>query len=292
MAIRASIEETGGTAADRRRLLAGLPLTERRLHLHGLATTVLEGGAGRPLVLLHGGIECGGAYWAPVVPQLAERHRIVVPDLPGLGESEPADEVGGAFDDWFSELVRTTCDEAPAVVAHSLGGALATRFAVGRSGLKQLVLYGSPGIGRYRLPLGLMVTALRFDLRPTLRNQERFEQWAFHDVARTKLQEPDWFRAFDDYCVSRASVPHVKRTMRRLIRTQTKQIPEAELRRTGVPTSLLWGRHDRMVSLRLAADASSSLGWPLHVVDDAGHVPHLERPDRFVQALSATLASR
>jgi 2-hydroxymuconate-semialdehyde hydrolase len=292
MAIRASIEETSGTGADRRRLLAGLPLTERRHDVNGLATTVLEGGAGPPLVLLHGGIECGGAYWAPVVPQLAERHRIVVPDVPGLGESEPAGEVEAAFDDWFSELLRATCDEAPTVLAHSLGGALAARFALQRGGLTQLLLYGSPGIGPYRLPLGLIVTALRFDLRPTLRNQERFEQWAFHDVHRTKLQDPDWFRAFDDYCVSRASVPHVKRTMRRLIRTQTKQIPESELRRIGVPTSILWGRHDRMVSLRLAEDASSALGWPLHVIEDAGHVPHLERSDRFVQALSKALASR
>ena len=55
----------------------------------GISTAVLEGGDGPPLVLLHGGIECGGAYWAPVIARLAENHRLVVPDAPGLGESEP-----------------------------------------------------------------------------------------------------------------------------------------------------------------------------------------------------------
>ena len=73
----------------RARMLAGLPLHERRLELDGTSTTVLEGGDGPPLVLLHGGIECGGAVWAPVVGRLTERHRVVIPDLPGLGESDP-----------------------------------------------------------------------------------------------------------------------------------------------------------------------------------------------------------
>ena len=39
----------------RARLLAGIPVGERRLTLAGVSTAVLEGGAGPPLVLLHGG---------------------------------------------------------------------------------------------------------------------------------------------------------------------------------------------------------------------------------------------
>ena len=54
--------------APRERMLAGLPVDERRLDLAGASTAVLEGGDGPPLVLLHGGIECGGAIWAPVSP--------------------------------------------------------------------------------------------------------------------------------------------------------------------------------------------------------------------------------
>lgn len=290
MAIPASTDETRGVARHRRRLLAGLPVTERRLELNGVSTIMLEGGDGPPLVLLHGGIESGGAYWAPVIPRLAERHSIVVPDLPGLGESEPAPQVELAFGEWFSDLLRAACDEEPAIVAHSLGGGLAAGYALQFGGLKRLVLYGSPGVGRYRMPLGLMVAALRFDIRPTLRNQERFERWAFLDVHRTKLQNPGWFEAFDAYCVSHAALPHVKQTVRRLVRTQTRQIPEAALRRIGVATTLLWGRHDRMVRVRIAEDASSALEWPLRVIEDAGHVPHLERPDQFVQTLSEALA--
>ncbi len=276
---------------SRRRVLAGIPLSERRLQVAGVSTAVLEGGMGRPLVLLHGGIECGGAYWAPVASQLAKSHRLVVPDVPGLGESEPGERLDEAvFATWFSELVRLTCEEQPALVAHSLLGSLAARFAASRGELlRRLVIYGAPGIGRYRLPLGLMAAAIRFDLRPSQRNQERFERWVFPDVERTKQQDPAWFGAFDAYCVACGRVRHVKRTMRQLIRAGTKRVPDAELRRIDPPPALLWGRHDRMVPVELAQDASTRLDWPLHVVEHAGHAPHLEQPDAFLPTLADAL---
>jgi len=272
----------------RARMLAGLPVHERRLELDGTSTTLLEGGDGPPLVLLHGGIECGGAIWAPVVARLAERHRLVIPDLPGLGESDPVDRLDAAtFAAWFTALLRMTCDEPPALVAHSLGGTLAARLAA-RHGeqLERLVIYGAPGVGRYRMPLGLRVTAIRFALRPTQRNAERFERRAFFDLDRVRALDAEWLAAFDAYSLARAHVPHVRRTMNRLIRSATKQVPDAELERIAVPASLLWGRHDRFVPLALGEAASSRLGWPLHVVEGAGHVPHVEQSEAFLEALS------
>jgi hypothetical protein len=39
------------------------------------------------------------------------------------------------------------------------------------------------------------------------------------------------------------------------------------------------------VPLGLAEAASARLGWPLHVIDDAGHVPHIERRDALLAVL-------
>jgi pimeloyl-ACP methyl ester carboxylesterase len=277
---------------SRERMLAGLPLSERRLPLGGVSTAVLEGGDGPPLILLHGGIECGGAYWAPVVSRLAESRRLVIPDVPGLGQSEPLARLdAAAFAEWLAALIRLTCDERPILVDHSLLGSFAARFAV-RHGdlLRRLVIYGAPGIGPYRMPIGLRVVAIRFGLRPSERNAERFDRWAFFDLDQTRRQDPDWFEAFGAYTLSRAVVPHVKRTMGQLIKSGTKQIPDSELRRIEVPTTLLWGRHDRFVPLGLGEAAMTRLGWPLHVIDDAGHVPHIERPDGFLRGLRTALA--
>jgi 2-hydroxymuconate-semialdehyde hydrolase len=267
-------------------MLAGLPVTERRLDLAGTATAVVEAGDGPPLVLLHGGIECGGPIWAPVVARLAEHHRVVVPDLPGLGESDPVDRLDPAtFAAWFSALLRMTCDQPPALVAHSVGGSLAARFATEHSDLLgRLVLYGAPGVGRYRMPLALRVTAVRFALRPSERNAERFDRLAFHELDRVRRLDVEWFAAFGADSLARARVPHVKRTMRRLIGIGTRPVPGLE--RVEVPTTLLWGRHDRFVPLDLAEAASARLGWPLHVIDGAGHVPHIEQPDAFLEALA------
>jgi pimeloyl-ACP methyl ester carboxylesterase len=275
---------------SRERILAGLPVSERRLQVAGVSTAVLEGGDGPPLVLLHGGIECGGAVWAPVISRLAESHSLVVPDLPGLGESAPVAQVDTAFAEWFAELLRQTCVERPALIAHSLSGSLAARFAVDHGDLlRQLVIYAGSGIGPYRLPLRLMVVAIRFSVRPTERNAERFDRFAVLDLDRTRERDPEWWQAFSRYTLSRAVVPHVKRTMGRLIKTCRKQVPDTELRRIAIPAALVWGRHDRMVPLGLGEGAAARLGWPLHVVDAAAHVPHIEQPEEFLRTLGSVL---
>lgn len=282
--------------ALRRVLLAGLSVIEHRLDVAGVSTAVLRTGDGPPLVLLHGGIEIGGAYWAPLIPALAQHHRVIVPDLPGLGESAPFPGGGidqARFDAWFRELLERTCSTPPIVVAHSLLGSLAARFAAAQAHpLDALVIYGAPGIGAYRMPVGLVVAAILFDVFPSRRTQHRFLRWAFLNPEATQQQHPAWFDAFNAYCVERGKVPHVKRTMRQLVRLGTQQVPADELRRIDVPTVLVWGRHDRMVPLTTAETTAAACDWPLRVIESAGHVPHLEQPDAFVETLLATEAVR
>jgi 2-hydroxymuconate-semialdehyde hydrolase len=282
---------TGSEA--RARMLAGLPITERVLDVGGVETTVLEAGDGPSLVLLHGGIECGGAYWAPVIARLAERHRLVVPDVPGLGESAPVDRLDDdTFAAWFTGVLEQTHAEQPTLVAHSLLGSAGARFAARRSDLlRGLVVYGAPGVGPYRMPMRLRYVAIRFGIRPTAHNAERFDRFALLDVDANRRREPEWFAAFDAYARSQATLRHVKRTMSRLIAAETKQIPDADLNRIAVPTILLWGRHDRMVPLALAQGAAERLGWPLRVVDGAAHAPHMEQPEAFVVELSAIVSA-
>ena len=278
---------SAGTQAFRERLLAGVPVVERRLDLAGISSSVLEGGSGPPLILLHGGIECGGVMWAPVVARLAANQRLVIPDVPGLGESEPVERLDAAtFATWFAELLELTCDEPPTLIAHSLGGTLAARFAAQHSErLRRLVIIGAPGVGPYRMPAQLRIAALRFGLHPTDRNLERFERLAFLDLDAVRGRDPGWFEAFGAYMLSRALVPHVKRTMRRLVASCTKRVPDSELRQISPAPELVWGRRDRFVPVALAERAAARLGWRLHVIENSGHVPQVERPDAFLQTL-------
>jgi pimeloyl-ACP methyl ester carboxylesterase len=273
-------------------MLAGLPVKERRVEIAGTATAVLEGGEGPPMMLVHGGIECGGAIWSPVVVELARRYRLVIPDLPGLGMSDPVPRLDPeAFAAWLDNLIQLTCDEPPALVAHSIGGNYALRFAATREGsLSRLILCSAPGVGAYRIPLGLRVVAIRFALRPTAENSERFERFALLDRARTRELDPDWFDAFSSYALERARTKHVKRTMGQLIKFGTRRIDEPDLEPIQAPVGVIWGRGDRMTPLSVASPAVERLGWPLQVVDDAAHVPHLEQPERFLGCLGRIFA--
>jgi 2-hydroxymuconate-semialdehyde hydrolase len=274
-------------------MLVGLPGREQILEAGGIRTNVYEAGAGPPLILLHGGIECGGAMWAPVVARLAESFRLIVPDAPGLGESEPVERIDTeTFSAWFSDLLRAIDAHKPVLVAHSLLGSLAASYAARNSeDLRRLVVYGAPGIGSYRMPFRLKYVAIRFSIRPTPANAERFDRFALLDLDATRKRDPEWFAAFETYSRSRAAVPHVKRAMWQLIRAGTKRIPDELLRQIPVPVDLIWGEGDRMVPIDTGRSASSLHGWPLHVIPHAAHAPHIEQPEAFVRTLCSVLTT-
>jgi pimeloyl-ACP methyl ester carboxylesterase len=282
------------TTDHRQRMLTGVPATTRTIDVDGVATAVIEAGDGPTLLLLHGGIECGGAMWSPVLSALAEHHRIVVPDIPGLGESAPVARLDiDTFRRWLTALIDQLALEQPTAVAHSLIGSLTARFATQNSGrIGRLVIYAAPGVGPYRMPLRLRYSAIRFALHPSARNAERFDRFALLDLDATRRRDPGWYVAFDTYTRARAREPTVKKTMRQLIATATKRIPDTDLTRISVPTKLLWGRHDRMVPLAVAESAARRHGWSLHIIDAAAHAPHIEQPAAFVDTLAGILAAR
>jgi pimeloyl-ACP methyl ester carboxylesterase len=67
-------------------------------------------------------------------------------------------------------------------------------------------------------------------------------------------------------------------------------IPSADLARIAAPTTLIWGRYDRVLRLRIGEAASARYGWPLHVIENAGNEPNLEQPEAFLEALRPSLA--
>lgn len=275
----------------RNQMLAGVGGRVYDLDVGRVKTHVIEAGDGPPLVLQHGGIECGGIMWTPVIADLARRHRVVVPDAPGLGESAPVDRLDiETFTRWFDTFLDLADLERPPVVAHSLLGTMAARYASQRSErLGRLVIYSAPGVGPYRMPWQLRYAAIRFAIRPTPRNAERFDRFALLDLDAARRRDPEWYVAFDAYNRVQAGRRHVKRTMNRLVADQTKPIAAADLARIDIPVSLLWGRHDRVVPLSIGQAAARNHGWPIHVIDDAAHAPHIETRENFVAAVTMLL---
>jgi pimeloyl-ACP methyl ester carboxylesterase len=278
----------------RRRLLAGAPVTERRLDLAGVSTAVLEGGDGPPAVLLHGQGGWSG-MWLPVITELVTTHRVVAPDLPGLGASEVLDGSPDAARvlAWLGELIQRTCPAPPALVGASLGASIAARFAIAHPDrLSRLVLVGAGSLARFRPAPGVVLALIRFITRPNERTHAGFLRQVAVDPARVRALMGDRWEASQAYNLDRARTPSVRAANRRLLRELgTRRIPPQELARITVPTSLIWGRHDRVMRLRIAEAASARYGWPLHVIEDAGHFS-IEQPEACRAALQVALGTR
>jgi pimeloyl-ACP methyl ester carboxylesterase len=271
-------------------LLSGLPLTERRQRLAGVSTAVLEGGDGRPIVLLAAEF---AAVWLRVVPDLVTSYRIIAPDLPGLGASEMVDgppdaDVALA---WLGELIDATCAVPPVLVGKGAAGALAARFTIEHGDrVDRLVLVDTYGLDRFRPPPGMALSFLGVMVHPTERRVERsFRNYCFvHlDGVRAAMGEHyDWMAA---YALDRFRTPSVKAAMHTLVGQLASTIPARDLERIAVPTTLIWGRHDLGIRLDVAQAASRRYGWPLHVIENARDDPAVEQPALFLEALHRTL---
>jgi pimeloyl-ACP methyl ester carboxylesterase len=278
--------------ATRERLMTGVPVTERRLELAAVSTAVLEGGDGPPVVLLHGAGEFA-ACWKRVIPALVRARRVVVSDLPGHGASQVAGDPPDAerVAAWLGELIERTCPSPPALVGHGLGGAIAARFAVDQGDrVARLVLVDSYGLGRFRPAPRFALAMLGVIMRPTERTQGRLFRQCMADPDGLREQLGEWGALVEAYALDRARSPGQKAALRSLVpQLGLPAIPPAELARIAVPTTLIWGRHDRQVRLGVAQAASARHGWPLHVIEEAGDDPAVERPEAFLRGLQAAL---
>jgi pimeloyl-ACP methyl ester carboxylesterase len=273
-------------------LLAGIAVAERHLDAAGVATAVLEGGEGRPLVLLHGPGE-SAAKWLRVLPALLERYRVIAPDLPAHGSSAVPDGPMGEerIVAWLEEVIAECCQESPALVGHVLGGAIGARFAIARPGaLGALVLVDSLGLARFRPAALFAATMFGFLARPRRGSYERFMRQCSYDLDDLRDGMGERWEPFVDYNLEMAQSPAAKAAGRMMRELGTPRIPTEGLAGIAVPTSLIWGREDRANRLRVAEAASERYGWPLHPIDGCADDPARDRPERFVSALDSALA--
>ena len=284
-----SMTQTSGEVA-RELLISGLPVTERMLNVNGVSTAVLEGGDGPPIVLLQAEF---GAVWMQVIPELVLTHRVITPDLPGLGASEVSN---GRIDPrgvlaWLEEFIGRTCESPPVLVGKGPAGALAARFAAEHGdSVDRLVLVDSHGLGRFRPPLRMMLGFLGVILHPTAQGLDRnFRKYCFADAGQVTSVLGERYEWMTTYALDRFRSPSVRTTMRRLMPWLSSPIPPADLDRITVPVTLIWGRHDVGVPLQVAESASARYGWPLHVIEDARDDPALEQPHAFLAAVREAL---
>lgn len=278
----------------RRRLLAKIPATERVLILAGIATSVLEGGVGPPVVLLHGPMG-NATHWMQVIPGLVTTHRVIVPDLPGHGASEVLDSNridSSRVMKWLGELIAQACDEPPVLVGQTLGGAIAARFASkqGRS-LKALVLVDTLGLRPFEPAPEFGRAMSRYLAQPTEQTHTDLWQHCAFDLDALRRRMDKRWQLFEAYNLDRARDPGVQAATASLMEQfAVPAISGNDLASIEVPTTLIWGRHDCATPLSVAENASARFGWPMHVIENCNDDPPVEQPEELLRKLRVALA--
>ncbi len=269
---------------------------ERRITLHGHRVSYRAAGSG-PLLLLVHGIGGSSATWQQVLPRLAERYSVVAPDLLGHGSSAKprADYSLGAHASTIRDLLGVLGYERGTIVGHSLGGGVAMQFAYQfPERCERMVLVSSGGLG-HELHLLLRAAALpgaewvlpllcsrglcdavdrvaRFLGRGGLRaGSDLDEIWR----SFVSLSDPDARQAFI----------HTVRTVID-IRGQRASAGDRLYLAAEMPTLIIWGEHDPLIPVAHAYSAHEHIRESrLEIFPKAGHFPHRNNPQRFVEVL-------
>jgi pimeloyl-ACP methyl ester carboxylesterase len=268
----------------------------KEIELHGHRVAYRCAGSGPAILLVHG-ITSTSATWERVMPYLARRFTVIAPDLIGHGESaKPRGDYSlGAHASGVRDLMVSLGHESATFVGHSLGGGVVMQLAYQfPERCERLVLVDSGGLGREVSILLRAATLPLSELALPLLAHTRLL-----DAGRaiggllgrtgirvaTDLGELGRGHASLEDPEARSAFLHTLRTIvdplgQRVSATDRLYLAE------NIPFMLVWGRRDRIIPVEHGLAAHELVpSSRLEVFEEAGHFPHIDDPQRFLDVL-------
>src|SRR3954467_52294 len=277
--------------------LSELKPRQREITLHGHRVAYREAGDDGPVLLLIHGITGCAKQWDDSIPLLAERYKVIAPDLLGHGESaKPRGDYSlGAYAAGVRDLLVALGHRRATVVGHSLGGGIAMQFAYEYPPFaERLVLVNSGGLGREVHPL-LRAASLPGSeiVLPLLASSRVLGLGAAIGSVVRKLglrAGPDLAEMAAGYASlgdaeARQAFVH---TIRAVIDPGGQRVSATDrLYLTSLlPSLLIWGGRDPLIPIAHAEPAHEAMpGNRLEIFQGAGHFPQLSEPVRFAHTL-------
>lgn len=264
----------------------------------GLRTRVLESGTGPDAVILIHGVGGWAENWRPVMePIAASGRRAIAVDLPGFGETEAPGRVRhfGPREAFYPRFVTALLDALGLPAAHlvgsSMGGAVAYMAAVSApERTRSLALVASGGLGTD------IALFLRLATLPGTISLSRIVGRPAHarDVLRTCFYDArtipeEMYEEAERYGF--ASYPEFVRALRSgvTIRGVRRALRAHWIARADAyrgPVLIVWGREDRVLPLHHLEDSRHLFTRAeVRIIDRCGHLPMVERPREFLDAL-------
>jgi len=271
------------------------PLFEHGLTFGGYSTRVLElEGDGPPLVFFHGFSDSADTWRATMATLGRLDRRAVAVDLPGFAKASrlKPGKVLPQLDRFGEAVVKHAAPDGGAVVVgNSLGGCLALRLGEREAlGLAGIVPVAPAGLDMARwlriieahpLIQGILRSPVPVP-EPMLRAAvaEVYKRVAFH---RPRVVDAKAIRSFTSHFAD-------PRDVARYLSTGRSLMPELKdpfaLEQIRCPVLVVWGKQDRMVLSKGAQRVLDAVpGTRLELLDECGHCPQVECPDRFAELL-------
>jgi pimeloyl-ACP methyl ester carboxylesterase len=268
------------------------------------------GGAGAPLVLVHG---LGGslANWLAVAPSLTSRFRVFAPDLIGFGRTPLAGRSAGipAQAAMIARFVEHVGGGAAVVVGNSMGGLVAVQLAADRPELVARIVLVSAALPRElgtRLDrtvaslFALYMTPFLGEIFLRRRTAAIGPEGVLRETMRlcgvdVKELPPEVYAAQLDVARARLAMPWAHASFieaaRSVVMTAGRRAHvHAMIRRIKAPGLVICGALDRLVPLSISEEvARLRPDWRLTVLDGVGHVPQLQVPERWLAAVTSWL---
>ncbi len=263
---------------------------------------------GRTVVLLHGK-NFGGYYWTNVIQALTNRgFRVVVPDQIGFGKSSKP-FIHYSFHQmaaWNKSLLDTLGIQKVSILGHSMGGMLATRFALMYpETIEKLLLEDPIGLEDYRTFVPYVNTEAQYktELKSTAESIKKYYQSSYFTSWKPEYDELVRIGAGVTYS---ADYPRWAKVAAMTFTMIYEQPVVYEFFNLKVHTVLFIGKQDRTIVGKglLSSDqqalhgqyqvlgkqtAAKIPGAKLIEFDGCGHIPHLEIPTEFLVALLGSL---
>ena len=271
-------------------------LTSATCRLHGHDVHYVHAGDGPPLVFVHG-VLGSHRIWRRLAEEMAQTHSVVAPDLFGCGDSTArpaADYSLGGHAGVVRDLLDILDIDKAIIVGHSLGGGIALEFTyLFPDRVRGLVLVASGGLGS---EVNVLLRAPTLPgagwVLPVLASQ--FARRQGNALARglkmvgvkgsTDVAEA--WHGFEQLADSESRRAFLA-TIRSVVGPDGQRVSATELLpMLKVPVLLVWGDRDRMIPVAHARAAVEHLPEArLVVFERAGHFPHLDQPEMFVELI-------
>jgi pimeloyl-ACP methyl ester carboxylesterase len=271
------------------------PIT-RDVAVRGARIRFVEAGEGPPLLLVHDYLASRVA-WDDTVPRLSERFRLIVPDLPGFGESEKPPPSRYRYDfDAFSEslvdLIAAVGLGRVSICGHAMGGAVALTLAAAHADVVDKLILVNPlvyppvpdALSRIAgVPLLGPLVFKQLYGRSLFRSRFLGKQRIGANGASARRVD-HLFELFDVPAAREAAYA----TMRAMLDTRplTASVP-----RVTAPTLVAWGRASQKSPVEHGRRLARELGGARFEVFDCGPSPAEEVPLAFANVVTAFLAN-